>query len=96
MAYLCFYQGFQNFTTGSASGVTVTFKKIYGPFFWMEFNCLKLEPLPGDNLLLPLSSQKSLVLNLSIPEGWKSESTLNPPSGFEHGIPKLGMKCLNH
>ena len=51
MAYLCFYQGFQNFTTGSASGVTVTFKKIYGPFFWMEFNCLKLEPLPGDNLL---------------------------------------------
>ena len=32
---------------------------------------------------LPFSSQKFLVLILSTSEGWKAESTLEPPSGFE-------------
>ena len=45
---------------------------------------------------LPLSSQKSLVLILSTSEGWKAESTLEPPSGFEHGTPGLGIQRLNH
>ena len=36
---------------------------------------------------LPFSSQKFLVLILSTSEGWKAESTLEPPSGFEHGTP---------
>ena len=40
---------------------------------------------------LPLSSQKFLVLILSTSEGWKAESTLEPPSGFEHGTPGLGI-----
>ena len=40
---------------------------------------------------LPLSSQKFLVL-----KGWKAESTLEPPSGFEHGTPGLGIQRLNH
>ena len=31
---------------------------------------------------LPFSSQKFLVLILSTSEGWKAESTLEPPSGF--------------
>ena len=35
---------------------------------------------------LPLSSQKLLVLI--------TESTLEPPSGFEHGTPGLGIQCL--
>ena len=26
----------------------------------------------------------------------KAESTLEPPSGFEHGTPGLGIQCLNH
>ena len=43
---------------------------------------------------LPLSSQKFLVLILSTSEGWKTESTLEPPSGFEHGTPGLGIQCL--
>ena len=34
---------------------------------------------------LPFSSQEFLVLILSTWEGWKAESTLEPPSGFEHG-----------
>ena len=36
--------------------------KLYGPFLWMGFNCLKvIEPLRGGSLLLPLSSQKSEI-----------------------------------
>ena len=43
---------------------------------------------------LPFSSQKVLVLILSTSEGWKAESTLEPPS--EHGTPGLGIQRLNH
>ena len=39
---------------------------------------------------LPLSSQKFLALILSTSEGWKAESTFEPPSGFEHGTPWIG------
>ena len=44
---------------------------------------------------LPLSSQKFLVLILSTSEGWKTESTLEPPCGFEHGTPGFGIQRLN-
>ena len=37
---------------------------------------------------LPLSSHKLLLLIL-ISEGWKTESILEPPSGFEHRTPEL-------
>ena len=43
-----------------------------------------------------LSSQKFLVLILSASEGWKAESTLGRPSGFNHETPGLGIQCLNH
>ena len=36
---------------------------------------------------LPISSQKFLVLILSTSERLKTDSTLLPPSGFEHGTP---------
>ena len=45
---------------------------------------------------LLLSFQKFLVLILSTSEGWKAESILEPPSGFEHGPPGLGIQCLDH
>ena len=45
---------------------------------------------------LPFSSQKFLALISSTSEGWKAESTLEPPSGFEHGTPGLGILHLNH
>ena len=41
---------------------------------------------------LSLSSQKFLVLVLLTSEGWKAESTLEPPSGFEHRTPGLGIQ----
>ena len=45
---------------------------------------------------LTLSPQKFLVLTLSTTEGWKAESTLEPPSGFEHGTPGLRIQLLSH
>ena len=33
---------------------------------------------------------------LSTSEGWKAESNLEPPSGFEHGTSGLGIQRLNH
>ena len=45
---------------------------------------------------LPLSSQEFLTFILSTSEGWKAESTLEPPSGFEHGTPGFGIQRLNH
>ena len=40
------------------------------------------------------SSQKFLVLILSTSEGWKAESTLEPPDGFEQGSPGLEIQRL--
>ena len=37
-----------------------------------------------------------MLLILSTSEGWKAELTLEPPSGFEHGTPGLGIQRLNH
>ena len=63
-------------------------KKIFmAPFLWMGFE----EAV----YFLPFTSQKFLVLILSTSEGWKAESTLEPPSGFEHGTPGLGIQRLN-
>ena len=44
----------------------------------------------------PLISQKFLVLILPTSERWKAESTLEPPSGFEHETPGLEIQRLNH
>ena len=45
---------------------------------------------------LLLSSQKLPVFILSTSEGWKAESTLEPPSGFEHETLGLRIQRLNH
>ena len=45
---------------------------------------------------LPLILQEYLVLISSILEGWKVESTLEPLSEFESGIPGLGILHLKH
>ena len=43
---------------------------------------------------LPLCPQRFLVLTLSTSEGLKAESTLEPPSGFEHGTPALFLEDI--
>ena len=45
---------------------------------------------------LPESSQKFLVLIWLSSKGWKAESTLKQPNGFEHRTLGLGIQCLNH
>ena len=68
-------------------------KKLYGPLFlWIGFKSHFEEKV----YFLPLSSQKFLVLILSTSEGWKTESTLEPHNGFEHGTPGLEIQCLSH
>ena len=44
---------------------------------------------------LPLSFQKFLVLILPTLEGWKAESTLESPNGFEQRTPRLLIQRLN-
>ena len=72
-------------------------KKLYGPFLWMGFNCFKATATSRRQFtFLPFSSQNFLVLILSTSEEWKAESTLEPPSGFEHRTPGLVIQRLNH
>ena len=49
------------------------------PFYGWGSTVSRLEPLRGGSLLLPMSPQKFLILTLSTSEGWKTESTLEPP-----------------
>ena len=60
-------------------------KNFMVPFCGWGSTASRLEPLREAVYFLPLSSQKFLVLILSTSEGWKAESTLEPPSGFKHG-----------
>ena len=61
----------------------------------MGFNCLKARATLRRQFTFHQRSQKFLVLILSTSEGWKTESNLKPPSGFEHGTPGLGIQRLN-
>ena len=51
------------------------------PFYGWGSTASRLQPLRGGSL--------------STSKGWKAESTLEPPSGFEHGTPRLGIQRLN-
>ena len=46
--------------------------------------------------ILPLNSEKFMVLILSTSEWWKSELILEPSSGFEHWNPGFWTQCFNH
>ena len=46
--------------------------------------------------ILPLSSQKLLVLIWLTSEEWKAESTLKPHNSFEHRNLGLGIQYINH
>ena len=89
----------------------IGYKSFHLKTFLVEQKNLKtLQPLFVDGVQLPqghshfeeavyfllLSSQKFLVLILSTSEGWKTESNLEQPSGFEHGTLGLGIQSINH
>ena len=69
--------------------------KLYGPFLWGSTASRLQSHYEETVYFLTLSSQKFLKLIWLTLEGWKAESTLEPPSGFEHGTPELGIQRLN-
>ena len=80
------------FFSGSLLLFLVNKKKLSGAFVWMEFKRLKAttEPLQGDSVLFTTKSAGNPGTRiLSTLEGWKAESTLEPPIGFELGTPVL-------
>ena len=69
--------------------------KLYDPFLWVGFNCLKARATSRRQFtFFPLSSQKFMALILSTSEEWKAMSTLEPSSSFEHGTPGLGIQLI--
>ena len=71
--------------------------QLYGPLLWMGFNCLKaIQPLQGGSLLFTIQFPEIPGTHFIDLGRMKAESTLEPPSGFEHGTPGLGIQCLNH
>ena len=65
-------------------------------FYGWGSTASKLDPLRGGSLLFTTKFLEIQVLILSTSKGWKAESTLEPPGGFEHGTPGLGIQRLNH
>ena len=63
------------------------------PLYGWGSTASRLEPLRRGSFL-SLSFQKFLVLILWTSEGWKAELTLEPPGGFEHGVPVSGIQRL--
>ena len=56
-----------------------------------------VQPLRGDSLLFTIQFPEIPGTHfIDLSEGWKAELTLKPPSGFEHGPPRLGIQRLNH
>ena len=65
------------------------------PFYGWCSIASRLEPLRGGSLLF--STKFPEIPGTHFTDlGRKAESTLEPPSGFEHRTPGLGIERLNH
>ena len=64
------------------------------PFYGWGANGSRLEPLCGGCLLFTTKSPE--ISGTHFIDIGKAESTLEPPSGFGHGTPGLGIQHLNH
>ena len=65
------------------------------PFYGWGSTISRLEPLRGGSLLFTTKFPKIPGTHISTSEGWTAESTLEPPNGFEHRTPGLGIQRLN-
>ena len=93
-------QGFEKGSQWSTNSLTYAIlnllKNFMAPFYGWGSTALRLQShFEKVVYILPLSPQKFLLLIWSVSEGWKAESTLVLPSGFEHGTPGLGIQLLN-
>ena len=61
------------------------------PFYGWGLTALKLEPLRGGSLLFTTKFPEIPGIHFIDLEEIKAGSILEPPSGFEHGTPGLGM-----
>ena len=74
-------------------GMIKNLEKIIAPFYGWGSTIWRLGALWGGSLLFNTKLPEILAthfINLG------AESTLEPPSGLEHGIPRLGIEHLNH
>ena len=76
--------------------ISVKTFKIYGPFYGWGSTASRLEPLREGSLLFTTKFPEIPGTHFIDLEGWKAESTLELPTGFEHGTPGLGIQRLNH
>ena len=75
----------------------LTKKKLYRPFSWMGFNCLKARATLRRQFTSYHYVPRNSWYSFNQPQkDERLELTLEPPSGFKHGIPGLGFQCLNH
>ena len=66
------------------------------PFYGRVSTASRLEPLRGGSLLFTAKFPEIPGTDFIDLERRKAESTLEPPTGFEHGTPGLGIQRLNH
>ena len=63
----------------------------------MRFNCIKAtEPLWGGSLLFTTKFPEIPGYQFINIKKMKVRVDMEPPSGFEHGAPGLGIQHLNH
>ena len=65
-------------------------------FYGWGSTASRLQPLRGGSLRFTTKFPEIPGTHLSTSEGWRAALTLEPPNGFEHGIPRLGIQRLNH
>ena len=66
------------------------------PFYGWGSTSSRLEPLQGGSLLLTTKFPEIPGTHCIDLRRMNAESTLELPSGFEHGTPGLGIQHLNH
>ena len=71
-------------------------KNFMAHFYGWGSTASRLLPLWGGSLLFTTKFPDIPGTHFIDLEGWKAESTLEPPSAFEHGTPGLEIQHLNH
>ena len=66
------------------------------PFYGWTSTTLRLEPLREGSLLFTTKFPEIPGTHFVDPGRRKTDSILEPPSGFELGTPVLGIQHLNH